>query len=82
MLFRSSGVLVGGFDVVVYDQFGTLSITRWGSEISIKDAQILFHNYNHYRETHNDDDDEIHNDDNDVDTTNFNSTAILDSQGK
>ena len=70
-------VVTGGFDVVVYDQFGTLSITRWGTELSMDDAKVLFTNYiSHVDGDIVDDDD----DDDDIATTNVN--TILDSEGK
>jgi hypothetical protein len=65
--------VVGGLDVIVYDQFGNLSVTRWGTEISIKEAKALLAKYHHHKDNDKDDDDGI-------DMTNVN--AILDSEGK
>jgi hypothetical protein len=55
---RSDDVL-GAFDVTVYDQFGQLSVTGWGSEISHNDALSLLNNFDHFDEKDaNSDDDE------------------------
>jgi hypothetical protein len=74
-------VVVGGFDVVVYDQFGTLSITRWGKELSIQKAQELWTNYFNNM-NHHQPDEEKANVKVDVDTDMTNTNAILDSEGK
>jgi hypothetical protein len=73
-------VVVGGFDVVVYDQFGTLSITRWGKELSIPKAQELWTDYNNSNNHHQPDEEKANvKVDDDTDMTNTN--AILDSEG-
>ena len=65
---RNDCRILGAFDVIVYDQFGALSVTRWGSEISVQEAMELLKNCN------------SHDDTNEHDTTDVN--AILDSEGK
>ena len=66
--------VVGGFEVVVYDQFGTLSITRWGTELSMHDAQEL---WTHYDTNHPVNDDTIETTNGDAHDVN----EILDSEG-
>jgi hypothetical protein len=65
---RNDCRILGAFDVIVYDQFGALSVTRWGSEISVQEAMELLKNCNSNDDTTKDD------------TTDVN--AILDSEGK
>lgn len=34
--------VLGGFSVTVYDQFGQLSITKWGNDLSQEQAEAVF----------------------------------------
>jgi hypothetical protein len=54
----SSIDIIGAFIVTVYDQFGQLSITNYGKELSYKDAKVLFENYNHFHDEDEDEDED------------------------
>lgn len=38
-------VVVGGFRVDVYDQFGDLTVKKWGAEISLQEAEFMWKRY-------------------------------------
>jgi hypothetical protein len=42
---NNNNSIVGAFEVVVYDQFGTLSVSKWGKEVSMTDATLLLQQY-------------------------------------
>lgn len=37
----AKGECVGAFSTVVYDQFGTMSVTTWGDELSCHEAELI-----------------------------------------
>lgn len=41
IVLTTGSSVVGGFGVTVYDQFGTLSITNWGQELTKQQAETL-----------------------------------------
>jgi Cystatin domain len=41
----SGNDIVGAFEVTVYDNFGNLSVTQWGPEVSQNEAKSLLLNY-------------------------------------
>lgn len=42
---EDDSIVVGGFRVDVYDQFGQLSVRKWGSEINLKEAEYMWKRY-------------------------------------
>jgi hypothetical protein len=47
----SGNDIVGAFEVTVYDNFGNLSVTQWGPEVSQNEAKSLLENADHFGET-------------------------------
>jgi hypothetical protein len=37
----SKGTCVGAFSTVIYNQFGTMSVSTWGDELSCQDAELI-----------------------------------------
>ena len=51
IVLKENGDCVGSFAVTVYDQFGNLSVSKWGKEVSCDEARAIQENEDKFHET-------------------------------